>query len=119
MDNFSTRLLSVSDLHELDKKNKIKYNKNRHHKWGKSQRKSFIKNLKKGYPVRPILCSTVIEKKSVTYFIYDGYNRIRAIMKYLKKEEDQELMNKLLVLSVIPSNISESDLDKIYTILGC
>ena len=39
-------------------------------------------------------------------------------MKYLSNTMDQDLMNKSLVLEIVPSNISESDLNQIYQFLG-
>lgn len=122
MDKFATQTTSIAYLYDLKKRKRIKYDdtvkRTKWNKWGKNQRQSFIEYLKKDFPVRPILCYTKMEESELIYYISDGFNRIRAIMKYLNKTMDQDLMNKLLVLEIVPSNISESDLNQIYQVLG-
>lgn len=122
MDKFATQTTSIAFLYDLNKRKRIKYedniNREEWRKWGKNKRQSFIEYLKKDFPVRPILCYTLMEESELTYHICDGYNRIRAIMKYLSNTMDQDLMNKSLVLEIVPSNISESDLNQIYQFLG-
>lgn len=122
MDKFATQTTSIAFLYDLNKRKRIKYDdtvkRKKWNKWGENQRQSFIEYLKNDFPVRPILCYTKMEESELIYYISDGFNRIRAIMKYLNKTMDQDLMNKLLVLEIVPSNISESDLNQIYQFLG-
>ena len=122
MDNFATEIKTVAFLYDLNKRDRVKHvdiiDRQDWRLWGKDKRRSFIEYLKKDYPVKPILCYTVMEEGVLVYYICDGFNRLRAIMKYLKNTEDPDLMNKLLVLEIVPSNISHSDLNEIYKSLG-
>ena len=121
MDRFATETQTVAFLFDLNQRKRIKYedNINREHwrKWGKNKRQSFINSLKKDYPIKPILCYTSMENDELTYHICDGCSRLLAIMKYLKKTMDEDIMNKSLVLEIVPSNIDESELNKIYNYL--
>lgn len=118
MDNFATEIKTVAFLYDLNKRDRIKYvdniDRQKWHKWGKDKRRSFIEYLKKDYPVKPLLCYTVMEESVLVYYICDGFNRLRAIMKYLKETKDPVIMKKLLVLEIVPSDISQSDLNFIY-----
>lgn len=121
MDQFATEIRTVAFLFDLNKRKRIKYedniNRDDWRKWGKNKRQSFINSLKKDYPIKPILCYTSMENDELTYHICDGCSRLLAIMKYLKKTMDEDIMNKSLVLEIVPSNIDESELNKIYNYL--
>ena len=67
---------------------------------------------KKNYPVKPLICFRKIENEFLNYYIYDGYNRIKSVIKYLTKNENigSQILKKQIVLEIIPEYLTEKEL---------
>ena len=111
--DFCTEIISVGYLYDLYKRQRIifieKINRN---KWNKNRRNNYISCLKKNYPTKPLICFRKIEDHFLNYYIYDGYNRIKSIIRYLTKNENinSQILQKQIVLEIIPEYLSEKEL---------
>ena len=111
--DFCTEIISVGYLYDLYKRQRIifieKINRN---KWNKNRRNNYISCLKKNYPTKPLICFRKIEDHFLNYYIYDGYNRIKSIIRYLTKNENinSQILQKQIVLEIIPEYLSEREL---------
>ena len=111
--DFCTEIISVGYLYDLYKRQRIifieKINRN---KWNKNRRNNYISCLKKNYPTKPLICFRKIEDHFLNYYIYDGYNRIKSIIRYLTKNENinSQILQKQIVLEIIPEYLTEEEL---------
>ena len=111
--DFYTEIISIGYLYDLYKRQRIifieKINRN---KWNKNRRNNYISCLKKNYPTKPLICFRKIEDHFLNYYIYDGYNRIKSIIRYLTKNENinSQILQKQIVLEIIPEYLSEKEL---------
>jgi hypothetical protein len=81
-------------------------------KWNKNRRNNYISCLKKNYPTKPLICFRKIEDNFLNYYIYDGYNRIKSIIRYLTKNKNinSQILQKQIVLEIIPEYLTEEEL---------
>ena len=111
--DFCTEIISVGYLYDLYKRQRIifieKINRN---KWNKNRRNNYISCLKKNYPTKPLICFRKIENNFLNYYIYDGYNRIKSIIRYLTKNKNinSQILQKQIVLEIIPEYLTEKEL---------
>ena len=111
--DFCTEIISIGYLYDLYKRQRITFiEKINRNKWNKNRRNNYISCLKKNYPTKPLICFRKIEKNILNYYIYDGYNRIKSIIKYLTKNENvsSQILQKQIVLEIIPEYLTEKEL---------
>ena len=111
--DFCTEIISIGYLYDLYERQRIiflkKVNRN---KWTKNRRNNYISCLKKNYPTKPLICFRKIENNFLNYYIYDGYNRIKSIIRYLTKNKNinSQILQKQIVLEIIPEYLTEEEL---------
>ena len=111
--DFCTEIISVGYLYDLYQRKRIVFLKKvDRNKWNKNRRNNYITCLKKNYPTKPLICFRKIENNFLNYYIYDGYNRIKSIIKYLTKNENinSQILQKQIVLEIIPEYLTEKEL---------
>ena len=111
--DFCTEIISIGYLYDLYKRQRITFiEKINRNKWNKNRRNNYISCLKKNYPTKPLICFRKIENNILNYYIYDGYNRIKSIIKYLTKNENvsSQILQKQIVLEIIPEYLTEKEL---------
>ena len=111
--DFCTEIISIGYLYDLYKRQRITFiEKINRNKWNKNRRNNYISCLKKNYPTKPLICFRKIENNFLNYYIYDGYNRIKSIIKYLTKNENinSQILQKQIVLEIIPEYLTEEEL---------
>ena len=111
--DFCTEIISVGYLYDLYKRQRITFiEKINRNKWNKNRRNNYISCLKKNYPTKPLICFRKIENNFLNYYIYDGYNRIKSIIRYLTKNKsiNSQILQKQIVLEIIPEYLSEREL---------
>ena len=111
--DFCTEIISVGYLYDLYKRQRITFiEKINRNKWNKNRRNNYISCLKKNYPTKPLICFRKIENNFLNYYIYDGYNRIKSIIRYLTKNKsiNSQILQKQIVLEIIPEYLTEEEL---------
>ena len=111
--DFCTEIISIGYLYDLYKRQRITFiEKINRNKWNKNRRNNYISCLKKNYPTKPLICFRKIENNFLNYYIYDGYNRIKSIIRYLTKNKNinSQILQKQIVLEIIPEYLTEEEL---------
>ena len=111
--DFCTEIISIGYLYDLYKRQRITFiEKINRNKWNKNRRNNYISCLKKNYPTKPLICFRKIEDNFLNYYIYDGYNRIKTIIRYLTKNKNinSQILPKQIVLEIIPEYLTEKEL---------
>ena len=111
--DFCTEIISIGYLYDLYKRQRITFiEKINRNKWNKNRRNNYISCLKKNYPTKPLICFRKIENNFLNYYIYDGYNRIKSIIRYLTKNKNinSQILQKQIVLEIIPEYLTEKEL---------
>lgn len=116
--DFSTETVSIGYIYDLYQRNRINFIKKiNRKKWNRETRQNYINYLKKDYPVKPLICFRKVENKVLNYYIHDGYNRIKSIIKYLTKNKNinSQILQKQIVLEIIPEYLTEKELEIILS----
>ena len=116
--DFCTEIVSIGYIYDLYKRKRIKFIKKiNRKKWNKNRRSDYISGLKKNYPTKPLICFRKIEDNFLNYYIYDGYNRIKTIIRYLTKNKNinSQILPKQIVLEIIPEYLTERELEIILS----
>ena len=111
--DFCTEIVSIGYIYDLYKRKRIIFiQKINREKWNTKTKNNYINCLKKNYPVKPLICFRKIENEFLNYYIYDGYNRIKSVIKYLTKNENigSQILKKQIVLEIIPEYLTEKEL---------
>lgn len=116
--DFCTEIVSIGYIYDLYKRKRIKFIKKiNRKKWNKNNKTDYISCLKKNYPTKPLICFRKIENNFLNYYIYDGFNRIKSIIKYLTKNKsiNSQILQKQIVLEIIPEYLTEKELKMILS----
>ena len=111
--DFCTEIISIGYLYDLYKRQRIVFiRKINRKKWTKKRRNNYIRYLKKNYPTKQLICFRKIEDNFLTYHIYDGYNRIKSIIRYLTKNKNinSQILKKQIILEIIPEYLTEKEI---------
>lgn len=119
--DFGTEITSLGYIYDLYQRKRIAFVEDvSSRQWNKDKQKSFISDLKRNYPVLPLICHTKIKDGYMKYYIHDGRNRVLTIIKHLssKHKSNSFLLKKLIVLQIIPRRLSKEKIMYINSING-